>query len=586
VYKRSRPLGRLIRRVEGPGQPASGRLRHPLGPLLALLSALTLSLGLGACGSSSSSSTNAADSGLTATSPSVTVLIGTAPDSLDPGLGATTQSYEATWLVYTGLVTYAHAAGSEGAKLIPGLAQSLPAISADGTTYTFTLRKGLRYSNGAAVHASDFAHTVERAIKLGWGNKQFLTGYIAGAEAYDQGKASSISGITSNEGTGTITVKLSAPFGPFLNVLAFPAAGLVPSSTPLKAQPTNPPPGVGPYQIAHVVPNQSFSLVANPQWAAQAIPGIPSGHVNVNVKVVTNNSSEAEQVLNNTADVFDYNDVVPGTLLPKINSQASSRYAQEPTVSTEFFFLNTKAKPFSSQLAREAVNYALDRPAVARLDAGMLTPDCYLLPLGMPGHPTAPCPYGQPTEPPSAANVAKAKELITQSGMAGAPVTVWSENRPPHKEFADYYTSMLNEIGLKATEKVVAAAAYPETIGNIKNVNPQTGWIAFSQDFPNPVDFYQLLDARSIAPTENHNLSQVEDPHIQSELAALAPVPSSKLDSVTGRWQALDEYTAQKAYLAVLGYDDAPKFTSDRIDFGALVFHPVYGNDWSTLTLK
>ncbi|MFI5009740.1 MAG: ABC transporter substrate-binding protein [Solirubrobacterales bacterium] len=567
MYKRSRPLGLL-------------------SPLLALLSALTLALGLGACGSSSSSSTNAADSGLTATSPSVTVLVGTAPDSLDPGLGVSTQSYEATWLVYTGLVTYAHASGSEGAKLIPGLARSLPAISADGTTYTFTLRKGLRYSNGAAVHASDFTHTVERAIKLGWGNKQFLTSNIAGAEAYDQGKASSISGITSNEGTGTITVKLSAPFGPFLNVLAFPAAGLVPSSTPLKPQPNDPPPGVGPYVIAHVVPNQSFSLTANPQWAAQAIPGIPSGHVNVNVKVVTNNSSEAEQVLNNTADVFDYNDVVPGTLLPKINSQASSRYAQEPTVSTEFFFLNTKAKPFSSQLAREAVNYALNRPAVARLDAGMLTPDCYLLPLGMPGHPTAPCPYGQPTEPPSAANVAKAKELIVQSGMAGAPVTVWSENRPPHKEFADYYTSMLNEIGLKATEKVVAAAAYPETIGNIKNVNPQTGWIAFSQDFPNPVDFYQLLDAHSIAPTENHNLSQVEDPHIQSELAALAPVPSSKLDSVTGRWQALDEYTAQKAYLAVLGYDDAPKFTSDRIDFGALVFHPVYGNDWSTLTLK
>jgi peptide/nickel transport system substrate-binding protein len=593
VNKRSRPLGRLIRRVEGPGQPASGRLpvprngvRHPLGPLLVLLSALTLALGLGACGSSSSSSTNAANSGLSATSPAVTVLMGTAPDSLDPGLGATTQSYEATWLVYTGLVTYAHASGSEGAKLIPGLAAALPAISASGTTYTFTLRKGLHYSNGQPVHAADFAYTIERAIKLGWSNKQFLTSNIAGAEAYDKGKASSISGIASDEAAGTITIKLSAPFGPFLNVLAFPAAGLVPSGTPMKSQPTNPPPGVGPYMIAHIVPNQSFSMVANPQWAAQAIPGIPSGHANVNVKIVSNNSSAAEQVLNNSADVFDYNDVIPGTLLGRINSQASSRYAQEPTVSTQFFFLNTKAKPFSSQLAREAVNYALNRPAVARLDGGMLTPACYLLPLGMPGHPTAPCPYGQPSEAASAANVAKAKELIIQSGTAGTAVTVWSENRPPHKEFADYYTSMLNSIGLKATEKVVAAAAYPATIGNIKNVNPQTGWIAFSQDFPNPLDFYQLLDAHSIAPTENHNLSQVEDPHIQSELAALAPVPSSKLDTVTGRWQALDEYTAQKAYLAVLGYDDAPKFTSQRIDFGGLVFHPVYGNDWSTLTLK
>ena len=563
------------------------RLSGRLSLFLAGMLAAALTLGLSACGSSSndsSSATNAADTGgVTASSPTVTVLMGTAPDSLDPALGASTQSYEATWLAYTGLVTYAHASGAAGAQLIPGLATALPTISADGKTYTFVLRKGLLYANGEPVKASDFAYTLERAIKLGWGNKQFLTGYIVGAEAFDEGKAHSISGITANDATGGITVKLTAPFGPFLNVLAFPAAGLVPASTPMKPLPNDPPAGVGPYTIVHVVPNQSFGMAGNPHWAAEAISGIPSGHTNINVNIVTNNQSSAEQVLNNTADVFDWNDTVPGTLLPQVHSQAASRYAQEPTVSTEFFFLNTQAKPFSSQLAREAVNYALDRRALSRLDGGQLTPACYLLPIGMPGHPNGPCPYGDPNAAP---NVTKAKELITQSGMAGTSVDVWSEPHPPHKEYADYYASVLNSIGLKATVKIVAAAQYPATIGNIKNVNPQTGWIAFSQDFPNPVDFYQLLDAESISPTENHNLSQVNDPHIQSELAALSPVPSSQLNSVVPKWQALDEYTAQKAYIAVLGYDDVPKFTSERINFGALVFHPVYGNDWSTLQLK
>lgn len=546
---------------------------------LVLLS-FALAVGLGACGSGGSgSSSKLADS----SSPTVTVLMGTAPDSLDPALGASTQSYEATWLAYTGLVTYAHAGGEGGAKLIPGLAESLPEVSADGKTYTFTLRKGLVYSDGQPVKASDFAHTIERAIKLGWSNKQFLTGYIAGAEAFDEGKAHRISGIFSDDASGRITVKLNAPFGPFLNVLAFPAAGLVPSDTAMKPLPNDPPAGVGPYEIAHVVPNQSFSVLANPQWSKDMIPGIPGAHVNVAVKILANNQSAAEQVLSNTADVFDWNDTIPGTLLGQVHAQAAARYAQEPTVSTEFFFLNVKAKPFSSQLAREAVNYALDRRALARLDGGMLTPACYLLPIGMPGHPSAPCPYGDPN---SAPNLSKAKELIAQSGMAGASVDVWSEPHPPHKEYADYYASVLNSIGLKAKVKIVAAAQYPATIGNIKTTNPQTGWIAFSQDFPNPIDFYQLMNAESIAPTENHNLSQVDDPHIQSELEALAPTPSSKLDSVLGRWQALDEYTAQKAYLAVIGYDDVPKLTSERIDFGALVFHPVYGDDWSTLQLK
>jgi hypothetical protein len=55
---------------------------------------------------------------------------------------------------------------------------------------------------------------------------------------------------------------------------------------------------------------------------------------------------------------------------------------------------------------------------------------------------------------------------------------------------------------------------------------------------------------------------------------------------VVGRWQALDQYTARKAYMVVFGYDEVPKFFSNRINFGAAIFHPVYGNDWSSLQLK
>ncbi len=541
--------------------------------LMGISLAFALTVGVSACGSSSASSKSAG---------TATVLMGTAPDSLDPALGATTQSYEATWITYTGLVTYAHAAGEAGTKLIPGLAESLPTVSSDGKTYTFILRKGLVYSSGAPVKASDFAHTIERAIKLGWGNKELLTENIVGGEEFDKGKASSISGIQADDASGKITIKLVAPYGPFVNVLAFPAAGLVPSSTPMKSLPNSPPPGVGPYEIASVVPNKSFSLTRNPHFSSSTIPGVPTAHANVSVKIVSNNQSEAEQVLGNTADVFDYNDTIPPTLLSQVESQASGRYAKEPTVSGEYFFLNTKEAPFNNPLAREAVNYAIDKRALQRLDSGMLDPACYFLPVGMPGHPSSSCPYGDPSAAP---NVSKAKELVRQSGLAGTPVTVWGQSRSPHKEYVDYYASVLNAIGFKATEKIVADAQYYATVGNVSN-KVQTGWLSFSQDFPNPVDFYQLLDAKSILPTENHNLSQVDDPHIQGEIASLGPVPSSQLASALSRWQALDEYTAKKAYMAPFGYDEAPKFLSNKVDFGAAVFHPVYGNDWSSLQLK
>jgi peptide/nickel transport system substrate-binding protein len=544
--------------------------------LLAAVLSLVLTVAVAACGSSGTSSSGGKTGG------TVTVLMGTPPDSLDPGLGATTQSYEATWITYTGLVTYAHAAGEAGTKLIPGLAESLPTVSNGGKTYTFKLRKGLLYSSGDPVKASDFAHTIERTIKLGWGNKSFLTENIVGGEAYDEGKAHSIAGVHTDDPTGTITIDLKEPYGPFLNVLAFPAAGLVPASTPMHATPNEPPPGVGPYEIVHVVPNKSFSLLRNPHFTASTIPGVPAGKADIGVQVLANNQTEAEQVLSNQADVFDYNDTIPPTLLAQVQSQASERYAKEPTVSGEYFFLNVKEKPFSSVKVREAVNYALDRRALQRLDSGMLEPACFFLPTGMPGHPTASCPYGDPEGAP---NLAKAKELVQQSGLAGTSVTVWGGSRAPHKEFVDYYAGVLNEIGLKANVKIVADAQYYATVGNTAN-HPQTGWLSFSQDFPNPIDFYQLLDAKSIIPNENHNLSQVDDPHIQSEIAALGPVPSSRLQSVVGRWQALDQYTAQHAYMAPFGYDEAPKFFSDKVNFGAAVFHPVYGNDWSTLELK
>jgi peptide/nickel transport system substrate-binding protein len=556
------------RRVAREGDTQVRRtLRASMGVWLAILAVV----GLTACGSSSTSGGTA------------TVLMGTAPDSLDPGLGATTQSYEATWITYTGLVTYARAEGEAGTKLIPGLAQTLPTVTNGGKTYTFTLRKGLLYSNGAPVKASDFAYAIERAIKLGWTNKSFLTENIVGAAAFEAGKASSISGIQTDDGTGRITIELVAPYGPFLNVLAFPAAGLVPQGTPMKNLANDPPPGVGPYEIEDVVPNRSFSMVRNPYWAREAIAGIPAGHVNVDVRIVSNNQTEAEQVLNNSADVFDYNDTIPPTLLAQIESQASDRFAKKPTVSGLYFFLNTKEAPFNNSLARQAVNYGLNRQALQRLDSGMLQPACFFLPVGMPGHPTsAACPYGEPDAQP---NLAKAKELVRQAGLLGAPVTVWGGSRAPHKEFVDYYTSMLNEIGFKATEKIIADAQYYATVGNLSN-KAQTGFLSYSQDFPNPLDFYQLLDGKSILPTENHNLSQVNDPHIQSELASLGPIPSSRLSTVVPRWQALEEYTAKQAYLAVSGYEEAPKFFSDRINFTTAIFHPVYGNDWSSLELK
>ncbi len=552
--------------------------------LLGLISAIVLS----ACGSSSSSSSSASSSSSSGASSSgksgtITVVVGTAPDSLDPGFGYTTQAAEADWLAYTGLVSYARANGQAGGQVIPGLATTLPKVSADGKTYTATLRKGLVYSNGAPVKASDFAYTIERSIKLPWGGSgQFYAGTIAGAADYEKGKSKSISGITADDSTGTITIHLVAPYGAFDNVLAFPSSGLVPSGTPMKNLPNNPPPGVGPYVITNVVPNSSFQMAINPHWASMSIPGIPAGHNPITVKISSNVSSNALEVLQNSADVFDYADTIPGSLLPQIQSQAADRYSKKVMNSTYYVFLNTKSKPFSSQLAREAVITGIDQNAMSRLGSGTLIPGCFFLPPGMIGHPTGTCPYGNPA---SGGNIAKAKQLVQQSGMAGTPVTVWSETRSPRQQWMTYYTQFLNQIGFKATQKVIADATYFTTIGNLK-LNPQTGFADWNQDFPNPIDFYLLLQGTAIQPTNNQNFGQVKDSHIDSESTRLGAMPGSQLKLSASQWQALDQYVASKAYVGVFGYQTFPAFTSNRINLSTAIFHGLYGWDWSSLQLK
>jgi peptide/nickel transport system substrate-binding protein len=523
--------------------------------------------------------------GSSSSTPTVTWLLGTAPQSLDPGLDYTTQGSEFHWVQYLGLTTYAHKSLTPGAQLIPGLATALPVLSDGGKTYTMTLRKGLVYSNGKPVVASDFTYTVERALKIPWGGSgAFITPYIVGADAYSKGKASTISGITTNNATGQIVIHLTQAYGPFANVLAFPALGFIPAGTPMKAEPTSPPPGVGPYEITNIVPNVSFSFVKNPQWSKMNIPGIPAGSVNFNVKINSNVTANALSVLQNSADIFDWADTIPGSLLGQIKSRATGRFKLVNLGgSTYYVFLNVTEKPFNNQLAREAVVTGLNQDAMSRLGAGTLQPACYFLPPDVTGHPTAPCPYGTP----GTGNLAKAKALVKQSGMAGQAITVWSESRSPRQQWMTYYTQYLNSIGFKATQKVIADATYFTTIGESKTIHPQTGFADWNQDFPNPVDFYgPLLDGASILPTDNENQGQVNDPYINAQVTKLGSTPATQLSTVASQWQAVDEYTAKKAYVAVFGYQEFPFLTSTRINYSKVIYQPIYGWDPTSFQLN
>lgn len=514
--------------------------------------------------------------------PTVVVLQATGPDSLDPAVGDSPEALEADWLAYTPLLTYVHSAGDPGTRITAGLAVNYPTISGGGRIYTLTLNSGLTYSNGQPVKASDFTWAVERAVKLWPLAEQFITSRIVGARAFATGRAHTISGITTNNATGQITIQLTAPYGTFENVLASPAMAPVPAGTPFKDLRSAPPPGVGPYKIVNVVAGKSFSLVKNPAWPRRVIPYLPRGYVNIDVKITGDARANALSVLNNTADVFDWADQIPSELLPQIKQVAADRYAPRVVNSTNVIFMNVSRKPFSSQLARQAVRAALDQNTLDQLDSGTLLKGCYLLPPTLYGHPHDACPEGNKA---GGGDLVSAKALVRRSGMGGTPVTVWSQTGSPSRPWMAYYTSLLNEIGFRASLKLVADQAYYRTIGDLRR-HPQTGFGGFDEDLPNPVGFYQPLTGEAIESSGNRNWGEIDDPFINMTVRALDAVPASNLSAVYRYWNELELYVADKAYLAVLGYPTSPEFVSDRVNRRALIFSPVVGYDWSSLRLK
>ena len=101
---------------------------------------------------------------------------------------------------------------------------------------------------------------------------------IVGADQFGKTKKGDISGITTDDATGKITIKLTAPQGDFENILATTFAAPVPSSAPMKDTSNNPLPSTGPYMIKSYQPNKKIVEVRNPNFDAAMFDGnVPAG---------------------------------------------------------------------------------------------------------------------------------------------------------------------------------------------------------------------------------------------------------------------------------------------------------------------
>ena len=500
------------------------------------------------------------------------------PDYLDPGLSYTLEGWNAMQNAYTPLLTYEHASGTAGTKLIPGLAKSLPQISDGGRTYTLFLRPGLEYSDGTPVRASDFESTVERLFKINSPGSPMYT-VIAGAESYNRTRNGGISGIETDDRTGRIVINLLRPSTSFSNLLAAMFAALVPPATPATNQTKDPAPATGPYEIASSQPGRSWEYRRNPAWArsnAAAMPALPSGHMDrIKMAVIDNASAEVSEVEKGQLDWIQ-NPPPPDRYAEIRRRYEGTQFRPEPVISNFYFWMNTQQPPFDDVRIRRAVNYALEPGALERIYAGSLRRLQQILPPGMPGFSRfQPYPH----------DLGKAKELVAEADPSDRRITVWTDSIPPADEAGEYYGRVLESLGFEVDLKTVSPSTYFTVIGNENTPDLDTGWSNWLLEYPNPYAlFAPQLTGDSIAPVNNTNYARFSDPAVNRKVTELGrqQLGPKQVDE----YAALDRRVMALAPWAPFGSLTLATFVSADIDLDKVVFSPIFAQDLTSFEFR
>jgi peptide/nickel transport system substrate-binding protein len=493
-------------------------------------------------------------------------------DYLDPQQSYTAQSVWAMWSVYIPLVTYRHVDGAAGFKVVPGLAATLPKVSANGRVYKFTLRKGLKYSNGKPVKASDFKYAIKREFLSTGQGVGFYEG-IVGAKKFEKTLKGDIRGIQVNNRKRTITIRLVSPRGDFLTILALGFAAPVPAGTPNAIQ-NGTIPSTGPYRISNYTVNEGFTMVRNKYF--KPTRSVPRGNPNrVDVRLIGDANAAIQRVISGSSDYS--NAAIPPDRIASVKNRGKLILHPTAPANTYYIWMNTTVAPFNNLKVRQAVNYAIDRKAMQRIVWGGLgRPTQNVLPPSYPSYRKLKL-YTH--------SLSKARQLLNQSRVnKGQKITVWTRAVSDAQDAATYYQSVLKQMGFtNVVLNILPRTTYYTTIGNI-NTKAQTGWARWLEDYPHPLDWFEvLLYGPRITPTDGNNYAYFNNKKINREIEALRRAPLLT-PAVNRKWTTVERQIMQQAPWAPWSNRVWPEFFSKKM--GCLHLQALYGVDWLRLCKK
>jgi YVTN family beta-propeller protein len=485
-----------------------------------------------------------------------TLRVAVRPSEIDPAVAYDPEAWALLSTTNNGLLAFRRTGGSEGRQVVPDLAASVPEATDAGKTYTFRLRRGVKYSTGQPVRARDFRYALERVLRLAPEGDTFYGG-IVGAAACSKRACDLSRGIVTNDSAGTVTFRLTGPDPDFLYKLTVPFAYPVPRSVPARVMKT-PVPATGPYRLVTYEPGRLARAVRNPRfrrWSGAAQPG---GYPDVIEWRATRDAIRA--VERGEVDLASIQGD-PGS--GELRTNYPAQVHVNPGKSTYFFFLNTRLRPFSSAAARRAVNYAVDRDRVIEIAGGedFGTATCQVLPPNFPGYRPY-CPYRHDLD--------IARRLVASSGTRGAHVTVWtSPGVPAGPEQARYFTRVLRTLGYRPTLRVREAGEY---FGSIYDGRPgeHTGPLIWFADFPSSAYYIQPNFSCGVPQPSFFCDRRIERAIARAVRAQIADPPAAQ-----ELWAGIDRRLVDLAPWVPLYTFNSADFVSRRV--GNYQYNPQWG---------
>ncbi|CAG9252170.1 glutathione ABC transporter substrate-binding protein GsiB [Paraburkholderia caribensis] len=346
--------------------------------------------------------------------------------TLDPYDANDTLSQAVSKSFYQGLFGF-----DKDMKLVNVLATSYEA-SPDARVYTFKLRQGVKFQDGTDFNASAVKATFDRVTDPANKLKRYnMFSRIEKTEVVDP---------------YTVKVTLKAPFSAFVNVLAHPSAVMI-SPAAMKKYGKDlafHPVGTGPFELVKWDPAGDLTVKKFDGYWKKGYPKIDE----IDWKPVVDNNTRAALVRTGEAD-FAFR--IPFEQATALQSESKVDIIATPSIINRYVSLNTTKKPFDNPKVREALNYAINKEALAKVAfSGYAVPADGVIPEGVDyATKLGPWPY----------DPAKARALLKEAGYPnGFETTLWSAyNNSTSQKTIQFVQQQLAQVGVKASVEALEA---------------------------------------------------------------------------------------------------------------------------------